>query len=230
MARHEDLLRLLGRAPCVFLDCDGVIFDSNEFKLRAMQRVLAGYPEAMRSRMTQYWRDNGGMARGVKFRHFFEVIAKAADPEAQTRRAVADFGPLSLEGYRSVDPLPGALAFARHVGRARCFVVSGAEQTELRQVFHDKQIANLFADVLGSPPKKLDLVRHVLERVGAKPSETLLIGDGFRDFEVCRTLTMRFVYLAAHSDWYSAERTLAEAPNVTWAPDWPTLLSWLGVA
>ena len=36
---------LFARARCVFFDCDGVIFDSNGFKIVAMRRALDASPE-----------------------------------------------------------------------------------------------------------------------------------------------------------------------------------------
>ena len=39
--RSPELRALYRRARCVFFDCDGVIFDSNGFKIAAMHRALA---------------------------------------------------------------------------------------------------------------------------------------------------------------------------------------------
>ena len=44
------------RAACVFFDCDGVIFDSNGFKIEAMRRTLDGYAPGEVSPMEAFWR------------------------------------------------------------------------------------------------------------------------------------------------------------------------------
>lgn len=227
---NESLSSRLARARCVFLDCDGVIFDSNGFKLKAMLEVLDGYPEAARLRMAEYWKENGGMSRRTKFEYFFQEIVPVDDAPSRIERVLVGFHELAVKGYETMNPLPSALELARRVGPARTFVVSGADQAELRAVFRDKAIVGLFADVLGAPTPKLDLVRQVLQRVGATPDEALLVGDGSRDFEVCRALGVHFVYLAEYSDWKGASAALSGADNVTRAPDWPWLLEAFGFA
>src|SRR5688572_6570588 len=109
----SDLRARLHRARLVFMDCDGVIFDSNGFKQRAMARVLSHYPETLRRQMMTYWRNNGGMSRRVKFEHFFRELYQSPDWQSLTEQAVAKFGEYSLAGFFDVDPVPGALVFAR---------------------------------------------------------------------------------------------------------------------
>lgn len=219
-----DLRAQLRAARLVFLDCDGVIFDSNGFKRAAMARVLSHYPAPLREAMTAFWRGNGGMSRRVKFEYFFRELANSPDWENLTEVAVQRFGVYSLEGFLHVEPLAGALTLMRSVGRDRLVVVSGADQNELRQVFREKQIELLVSEVLGAPIKKLQLVETVLAARGVSVDEALLIGDGARDFEVCRTLGMQFVYLHEHSEWDGAPETLAEASNARWAETWAELL------
>lgn len=214
----------LERAKVVFLDCDGVIFDSNGFKLEAMQTVLSEYPAPVRERMANYWRDNGGMSRRAKFEHFFRNMLESDDVEARVQGVLERFHEHSLAGYLEVDPLPGALAFARFVGRDRVYVVSGAEQDELREVFETKGIRELFAEVLGSPERKLKLVQNVLEHVRASADEALLVGDGARDYEACKRLGMDFVFLNEHSDWTRAQEVLSPDAGVIWADSWSEIL------
>lgn len=225
-----DLRDQLRAAPLVFLDCDGVIFDSNGFKLDAMARVLSQYPAPLRESMASFWRNNGGMSRHVKFEHFFRELAPSPDWESLTQAAVVRFGEYSLDGYRHVDPLPGALALMQAVGRERLVVVSGADQDELVQVFRFKQLEPLVSEVLGAPTKKLELVQSVLQKRGVRARDALLIGDGARDFEVCQTLRMPFVYLHEYSEWDHAVEVLSGGSNVSWAHSWDDLLRAAGLA
>lgn len=225
-----DFRAQLRAARLVFFDCDGVIFDSNGFKLAAMDRVLSDYPEPLRQSMASFWRNNGGMSRHVKFEHFFRELAPSPDWESLTRAAVERFGEYSLDGYRHVDALPGALALMQSIGRERLVVVSGADQAELHQVFQLKQLDPLVSEVLGAPIKKLDLVKTVLEARGLRARDTLFIGDGARDFEVCQTLRMPFVYLHQYSEWDHAVEVLSGGSNVSWAQSWDDLLRAAGLA
>jgi phosphoglycolate phosphatase-like HAD superfamily hydrolase len=218
-----ELRALYERAPCVFFDCDGVIFDSNGFKIEAMRRTLADHTAAEVEQMEAFWRSNGGASRFVKFEHFYTSIAPRPDVERALQDAAARFGQLSLTAYADARPIPAALELARATGVERCHVVSGAAQVELESVFASKGIAPLFASILGSPRAKLDLVRGVLAERGCPASEALLIGDGAMDFRVCQELGMQFIYLAELSEWQGAARALARAPRVAVAPRWRDL-------
>jgi phosphoglycolate phosphatase-like HAD superfamily hydrolase len=218
-----ELRALYERAPCVFFDCDGVIFDSNGFKIEAMRRTLADHTASEVEQMEAFWRSNGGASRFVKFKHFYASIAPRPDAESAMQQAAERFGQLSLAAYAGAQPIPAALALARATGVERCHVVSGAAQVELESVFSSKGIAHLFASILGSPRAKLELVAGVLADKGCPASEALLIGDGAMDHRVCQELGMQFIYLAELSEWQGAARALARDPRVAIAPRWADL-------
>lgn len=214
---------LFERARCVFFDCDGVIFDSNGFKIAAMRRTLDEHSPEELDAMEAYWRANGGVSRFVKFEHFYTHIAPRADVAGEMRAASERFGRLSLAAYDGAQPIAAALDLARAAGAERCHVVSGATQVEMQSVFASQGIARYFASIQGSPRPKLELVRGVLAAHACPPSEALLIGDGSMDFRVCRELDMQFVYLAEYSEWTGAPAALAGAPRVAVAATWSEL-------
>lgn len=229
LADDPELRARYERATTVFFDCDGVIFDSNGFKISAMHRTLGAHGEREREAMERFWTQNGGVSRYEKFRHFFSQIAPAPDVTAAVAEAAQRFGAYSRAAYDDHEPIEGALRLARHAGRARSFVVSGADQAELESVFAQKGLTPLFAEVLGSPRPKLELVRGVLERTGRAASDAILIGDGAGDHRTCSRLGVHFVYLAQFSEWGGAREVLRDAEGVTWADDWASLLAALGV-
>lgn len=219
----SELRPLYARARCVFFDCDGIIFDSNGFKIEAMRRALGGHSRAEIDAMEAFWRANGGVSRFVKFEHFYTHIAARADVAAQVKAASERFGRLSRAAYDDVEPIAAALELARAAGAERCHVVSGATEVEMQSVFASKNIAGLFASIQGSPRPKLELVKNVLAARGCSPREALLIGDGSMDYRVCRELDMQFVYLAEYSEWTGAPAALAGAPRVSMATSWAEL-------
>lgn len=233
MLRLEDDTELGSRfraAGCVFFDCDGVVFDSNGFKVEAMRRALAAYPSWSQQPMLEYWRSNGGVSRWVKFRYFFEHIFVVDDVAGAVEEACESFGRYSLEAYAAHAPVAEAIVAARAVGEERAVVVSGASQRELRTVFEAKGIAGLFAAILGSPPTKQELCEAVLHDRGLAGADALFIGDGGGDFRVAQELKIPFVYLHQFSEWDDALETLAAADGVTWAEDWASLLDGLGLS
>lgn len=214
-------------APCVFLDCDGVIFDSNGFKQAALRSVLAEYPPAAVDAMELFWTANGGMSRYRKLEHFFREILPLDDVSERVRVTAERFGRLARQAYASAQPVGEALVVARDAGAERCFVVSGADQTELRDIFADKGLAALFGEVCGSPTTKLDHVRRILHERACPPERAIFIGDGGGDFEVGRTLGVPFVYLNQFSEWRDAAAALHGVPEALYVETWPELLALL---
>lgn len=215
-----ELRSLYERARCVFFDCDGVIFDSNGFKIEAMRQALAGHTTAELDQMEAFWRANGGASRFVKFEHFFTRIAPRADVAAEVKAASERFGRLSRAAYETASPVAAALKLARHAGAERCHVVSGATQVEMVSVFSSKNIASLFASIQGSPRPKRELVEVVLAERGCSARDAVLIGDGAMDFRVSQELGIHFIYLAELSEWTGAREALGGAPAVSVAETW----------
>jgi phosphoglycolate phosphatase-like HAD superfamily hydrolase len=224
------LAPLFRRAACIFFDCDGIIYDSNGFKQRAMRHALAGQDERALAEMSEFWRKNGGMSRFAKLQHFFTHIAPHLDVAGQVAAAAQRFGEYSRAAYDECAPLAAALRAAAAAGAARCHVVSGAAQSELESVFVAHGIASHFASVLGSPTPKLELVSGVLAARRCPPECAVLIGDGAMDFRVALALGIHFVYLAQYSEWLGAQEQLAAAEPVSVAETWQELLSGLGVS
>lgn len=222
------LRALYERARCVFLDCDGVVFDSNAFKIDALMAVIGDEPEEAQAEMLRYWRKSGGLSRYVKLEHFYRDIVGAEDVEAKVAEGVATFGEVSRAGYRDVSPVPEALALIEDAGPERCWVISGTDQRELRDVFRDHGIDRRFAGVLGSPATKPEHIARVLERSGAAPQNALFVGDGAGDLRACVETGVPFVYLAQMSEWEGADEDLAEIDAVV-ARDWPELLAAVGL-
>jgi phosphoglycolate phosphatase-like HAD superfamily hydrolase len=167
------------------------------------------------------------MARRLKLAHFFGQILCLEDTSTHVELAANRFGELARRAFVSAQPIAEALEFARRVGHERCFVVSGADQAELRDIFRDKQIAGLFKEICGSPTAKLAHVQRILAEQRCEPEGALLIGDGAGDFDVCRSLGVPFLYLDQYSEWSAAKATLAGLPEVAMFDTWPDLLTYL---
>jgi len=221
--------RIYREAPCVFLDCDGVIFDSNGFKLDALRHALAGFPAPALRDMEAYWTENGGVSRYEKLGYFFAEILQTSEIAEHVAAAARRFTEFSRRAYSGCSPVPEALLFARLTGAERCFVVSGTDQEELRDVFAAKQLSQAFAQICGSPTSKLAHVTRILEEHRCPGERALFIGDGGGDFAVARRLRVPFVYIEQYSEWKSAHGKLSGAPDVLVCETWDDILSQLGL-
>jgi phosphoglycolate phosphatase-like HAD superfamily hydrolase len=230
ISEDPDLPRLYKEASVVFLDCDGIIFDSNHFKAEALNEILTEYPEWCHAAMHEYWRSGGGLSRGVKFEYFFRHILGSDEVLENAKQAAERFGTIARAKYDQHLPRPEAIAFAKATGAERLYVITGAEQEEMRVVFKKQGIDTLFKEVYGSPLTKTQLIEQVLESTQAKAEQTLFIGDGGGDFRAAKIMQTPFIYLAEMSEWISAHQTLEAAPRVWWADNWGLILKTLGIS
>ena len=210
------------------MDCDGVIFDVNDVKVRAFVDALDEYPIDERQRMAAYHQAHGGVSRYEKLDWFFREVHPLDDSRAPLARALERFGAISRQGYAQRAPHPDALAFANHMGGAEnVYVVSGSDQGELREAFGTKGLLPDFADVLGSPTRKQSHMREILYARGVPASRALMVGDGSGDMAAAQGLGIPFVFLAEMSDWKDAEGTVRDAEHCYVAESWSELRGWL---
>jgi phosphoglycolate phosphatase-like HAD superfamily hydrolase len=220
----------IAQIDIVFFDCDGVIFDVNAAKSAAFDYAVADYPAPARQALVAYHQQSGGISRYAKLRRFFTEICPVDDVEPAVEEALERFGAFSRRAYDDLHPRPQALRFAENVQAAsRGYVVSGADQAELRSIFDAKAITHHFVEVLGSPADKPTHVRRVLADRGLPPSRALFIGDGRGDFDCADEIGLWFVFLREMSDWVDgrevvegargrfAKRGVASAVAKSWA-------------
>jgi phosphoglycolate phosphatase-like HAD superfamily hydrolase len=72
-------------------------------------------------------------------------------------------------------------------------IVSGSDQTELRQICKSLDIAKYFNSIHGSPTPKNDLVADLLQTHSYDKSTCLLIGDSKNDFEASKINGIQFM-------------------------------------
>lgn len=223
MARPLDAL-MSRRPAAVFMDCDGVIFDTNQLKCDAFRYALDRYPRAAVEALVDWHKRTGGVSRYLKIEHFFRELNPVPDVAAASARALTRFGEFCERGYEAMQPRSEALAFAALAGGPDCvWVVSGSDEEELRGVFRRAGIADRFVDVHGSPVGKRAHLSRILAARGVAPAQALFIGDGGGDWETAEALGVPFVFLAEMSEWRDGRAAVAESGEApaaiaeTWA-------------
>ena len=57
----------------IILDCDGVLLDSNRFKLEAMREVTSSWGDDVSNRFIDYAKQQFGSSRFIIFKYFFSL-------------------------------------------------------------------------------------------------------------------------------------------------------------
>lgn len=194
-------------------DCDGVILDSNEIKSNAFGDVVKRFGEAKANQFVEYHKNNGGVSRHEKFKFFIEKILKIDFDKELYDSLLGLYKEQTLNQLISCDFTSGFLDFIRKLNPQYNFVASGGQQTDLDIVFKEKNIAQYFNSILGSPKTKIENVHFLLNsgKVTTKMlSKGVFFGDSKSDFDAAKEFNMDFVFISDYSEIKTKDHFIKE--------------------
>jgi phosphoglycolate phosphatase-like HAD superfamily hydrolase len=181
-------------------DCDGVILDSNQFKLEAMEVALSEYPVALVKAFIQYFKNNFGKSRF----HHIEVLSNTFldTPlhDIQKERILQHYAEACKKLYLKCNICVDILSFLQTLEPTDCWVVSGSEQFELREVFKQRSLDIYFNEIYGSPTLKSQNINSLLQKHSLAPKETCLFGDSMGDYEAAKENNIDFIFCSKYSN------------------------------
>lgn len=196
----------------VIFDFDGVLVESVDIKTDAFRELLKDYPQHI-EKLIQYHIDNGGVSRVEKIKYFYEKILKEELTENNLKSICARFSELVVDKVVSAKWVSGAKELLEYgLGRWDMFVVSGTPEEEMRLIIKRRKMAIYFKEVFGSPRKKEDIVKGLLDRFGYERNSVVFVGDAVTDFNAAKKNQILFIgrLTKESGDWinnkYVAER------------------------
>lgn len=183
-------------------DCDGVILDSNKVKSEAFAQALSDENPALVKRFIEYHQEHGGISRYIKFEHFFKNIKGQTDYCQSLKEALDRYADLSKAGLLECMEIAGARDVLAHFKRLEipCFVASGGDQKEVREVLECRDLSHFFEGIFGSPLSKLENLNG-LKVSGKFELPGIYFGDALSDMQAASEFGLDFVYIAGASEW-----------------------------
>jgi phosphoglycolate phosphatase-like HAD superfamily hydrolase len=178
----------------IFWDFDGVILNSNKVRDKGFETVLSGFPKEEVDKLLKFHRQNGGLSRYVKFRYFFEEIKGEEISEEEINDWASKFSDIMLSSLKDKTLLiPETNNFIKeNYQNYQMHIVSGSDQTELRELCKSLEIEHFFKSIHGSPTPKNDLVKMIIEKHNYEPASGILIGDSINDYEAAKVNNLHF--------------------------------------
>jgi phosphoglycolate phosphatase-like HAD superfamily hydrolase len=193
----------------IIFDCDGVILDSNQLKIDAMKNALidAGCSNDEVNNCSHFFASNFGKSRFYHIDYFIEnFIDMGGKDDDKTRDILLEsFSNQCCELYLQASEADGVSTVFKRSNAIKC-VASGSEQNELQKIFLQRELSQYFTLILGSPTKKVDLVRNILSETTY--SRAVLIGDAVSDLESAKSNNIDFIYYSPLSNVDSKMREL----------------------
>lgn len=197
-----------------FFDFDGVIVDSLGIKTEAFGELFSKYGKDVANKVMDFHRNNGGVSRYDKFKHYYKNLLRKDINEGIIRRLDKDYSKLVVKKVIAAAYIRGALAFIKMLNRAQrdCFIISGTPQKEIRYILKRRKIARLFKDAVGSPANKTDNLRKLIDEHKINPREAIFFGDAKSDYRAAKENKVRFIRIVR--DKKSELFALSSAPKL----------------
>lgn len=194
-------MRQLSDYEVYIFDCDGVILNSNELKIEAMEKTLKVHfsdPD-MIEKCLDYFRNNFGKSRFHHVAHFLEnIFIIATENKNRIERLILeDFSKQCRTLYMSAELTPDFTSFVEQCEGKR-YVASGSEQGELRDVFGQRKLDAFFDGIFGSPTPKAEIIQGILEQ--EKNTNAVMFGDAESDMLSAQQNHIDFVFYAPFSN------------------------------
>jgi phosphoglycolate phosphatase-like HAD superfamily hydrolase len=203
-------------------DCDGVILDSNQLKVDAMEKALFTVfnDNVGINNCVNYFKNNFGKSRFHHIDVFLSVYLSVAEQgkEKARKEVLSAFSLMCKELYLDAELTPGFIEFISSL-QGKKFVASGSEQEELRGVFESRGLDKYFLEVFGSPTTKKDLLLNILQN--HSHSKALMIGDSISDFEASKDNDIDFICYIPYSNVQSQMKSLSEFNKFEIITSWP---------
>lgn len=184
-------------------DCDGVILNSNKVKTDAFFKAALPYGEAAARQLVEYHIERGGISRYKKFEWFLQTVA--IDKQGPNLEGLLNAYALEVRhGLLTCEIVEGLEALRNQTPRANWLIVSGGDQQELREIFLERKLANLFnGGIFGSPDSKDTILAREQKSGNIKP-DALFLGDSRYDHIAALSAGMDFIFLSywtEFKDW-----------------------------
>lgn len=182
-------------------DCDGVLLNSNRVKTNAFYQAALAYGESAASKLVRYHVANGGISRYAKFAYFLESIVPRGQCGPTLDELLVSYAKEVRQGLMVCEVAERLAQLREQTPGTRWLIVSGSDQNELRDVFHERGLDKLFdGGIFGSPASKEQILDCEIGR-GNIRKPCCFFGDSRYDLEAAQQAGLDFIFVRKWSEW-----------------------------
>tara|TARA_A100001388_G_scaffold215888_1_gene166416 strand:- start:1513 stop:2160 length:648 start_codon:yes stop_codon:yes gene_type:complete len=176
----------LERCEKLFIDFDGVIVDSNNFKELAIKKSVFEVmgENKMSIEAINYFNINAGVSRFKKLSLFYndEIVKKILSSYSEQCSLFFVEAP-PTKGFKSF-----LQYLSKHQNHIKIFILSGGEKKEIYLFLKKNNLLQYFEEILASPKSKID---HLNEKKVCK--NDIFIGDSKTDLHSSIKTGLKFI-------------------------------------
>jgi len=178
----------------ILWDFDGVIAESVNVKTDAFYEMYLPYGKDVAECVVEHHMENGGVSRFEKFRHYHNTFLNIKLTDQDIKTMSQTFSDLVLRKVVSSPYIPGVIEFIQKTqSKYKHFVISGTPNEEMKEIVSQRNIQDLFQDVMGSPKTKTEWIHELVKSNKIEISQSVFVGDAMTDFKAANETGMKFV-------------------------------------
>ncbi len=208
----------------IVFDFDGVLAESVSVKGDAFYDLYEDAGKEIQEKVLAHHLANGGVSRYDKIRHHeAELLGRPATEEEVEERAQL-FSDLVEDKVVASDWVKGAKEFLEHAsGSLPLFVASATPQEELKRIIAGREMTHYFKSIYGSPQKKAEHLRTIMDEHGWLGDDVVMIGDTISDYNAAQAVGAHFI------GRHAPGMPLPFPEDTAWAEDLTTLTDFINV-
>jgi len=179
----------------IIFDCDGVILNSNNIKKNTFIETLnLKYDKKSIKAFIEYHNNNGGISRFNKFKFFFDKILKIKNYKRKYIECINSFSKILRKKLEKCEIDKSLIKLIENNNIKKFFVISAAEQKELREIFKKNKLDKYFYEIYGSPSNKSVNLKKILRNKKIK-KPFLYLGDSKEDYLFSKKNNIDFIFV-----------------------------------
>ena len=183
----------IAHANIVFWDFDGVIKESAELKITALEQLFLPYGAEISRRVLSHHMTNQGLSRFEKLPLYLAWAGEEVTP-AKVDTFCQRFSDLVMHAVINAAWVPGAREYLmRHFSTQYFVLVTATPQKEIERILEAIAIKDCFREVYGAPTRKVDAIELVLSQPQFTSTNALVIGDSEADFRAAQAHDVPFL-------------------------------------
>ncbi|RMG17644.1 MAG: HAD family hydrolase [Bacteroidetes bacterium] len=169
-------------------DKDGVLIDSEQVKLRLVEKIFDAYPQHAAA-IHAYNHQTVGIPRSVKFEHICRHILCLPNPESALAHFSQAYTRAVDEELKRVAPVAGVRAYLQHRSEPK-YVCSAAPKAEVLQNLESQGLSHFFEEVYAFPDAKADVMRRLKAE---QQAQIVFWGDTLADYRAAQEAGVFFI-------------------------------------
>jgi HAD superfamily hydrolase (TIGR01549 family) len=175
----------------LIFDFDGVILDSEEYKLAAFKSVFNAYPEHI-DIIEGYNRQQRGVNRRVKFDYILKNILEVPSTPEAIALLTESYGGNLRRNFLELSLIPGVKEFLGSTAIPK-FLASSGERDEIDLAMEHHGIRQHFDGISTHPVSKPDAIGNVLATLGLEPEQAVFFCDALADYRAAQATGVNFI-------------------------------------